>query len=454
MDTIVDYLSSYAVDMSYDSLPKEVVHRAKQITVDALGCGLGAFNTDAGRIVREVASAVTLKQHGATILGTGHKTTADLAAFANGTMVRYLDFNDAYMGSDAGHPSDQIPIILAAAEAAGADGRTTVAGIVLAYEVQCRLVDAASIRPRGWDQGTYGGIASAAGVARVMGLSKREAYNAISLAATTSVALGQARYGTLSMWKGAAVPYAGRTGVFACLLAQRGMTGPDPAFQGKAGFFAAVVERPFTLGPFGGGGHAYKIMESRIKRFPSGYHSQAVAEAALALRPKIGRPEDVREILLEIHHHAIDVMAGDEEKWKPATRETADHSIPFVIAMALTYGDIRLEDYEEGRYLDPGIRETMSKVKVRESEESNRAWPEATLTDLAVTMRDGSRHALRVSYHRGHYKNPMTDQELEAKFRSLANKVLPPRQISAALECMWHLEDAKDIGSLMASLKA
>ncbi len=177
---------------------------------------------------------------GATIWGTGHKTLPDLATFANGSFVRYLDFNDTYLSKEPAHPSDNIPAVLAVGEIVRASGKRVIQAIALAYEIHCRLCDAAALRPRGWDHVTYGPFSSALATAKVMKLSEARTLQAINLAGVANVALRQTRVGDLSMWKACAFSNAARNGVFAALLAQRGMTGPSPIFEGEKGFMKLV----------------------------------------------------------------------------------------------------------------------------------------------------------------------------------------------------------------------
>jgi 2-methylcitrate dehydratase len=292
----VEHLTSYADSLKFEQFPSDVIHQAKRLTIDALGCAVGGFTSDPSRIARQVAME-TAAPWRATVLATGHKTYPDLAAFANGTMIRYLDYNDTYINKDTCHPSDNIAAILAAAEAAGVDGKVLITGIVLAYEIECRFCDTGSRTGKGWDQGTYGVLSSALGAAKVMGLSKQEMAQALSIACVSSLSLSQTRVGTLSMWKGSAVPNAGRQAVFSALLAQKGMTGPDPIFEGTWGFFRMVSGGPFDLGTFGGDlDQPFKIMASRIKPFPTGYYSQTAIEGAIKLRQELQRLEEIEEV--------------------------------------------------------------------------------------------------------------------------------------------------------------
>ena len=274
---IADRLAEYTKSLRYDDLPPAVVHEVKRRLLDSLGCAFGAWNAPPCRIARKLAQSVKLA-HGATLWGTSHKTVPDLATFANGALVRYLDFNDTYLAKEPAHPSDNIAAVLAVGEAARASGQLVIQAIALAYEVQCRLCDAASLRLRGWDHVTYGPFSSALAAAKVMKLSKAKTLQAINLAGVANIALRQTRVGDLSMWKACAFSNAARNGVFAAMLARQGMTGPAPIFEGEKGFMN-LVSGPFDLPPFGGededtrgsssvqdSRHLYQTVPGRIPR--------------------------------------------------------------------------------------------------------------------------------------------------------------------------------------------
>src|SRR4051812_25061992 len=281
MMTLVEQLSRYAAGLAYESLPSEVVHQAKRLIVDTVGCALGGYWSDPARIARDLAATVRSSEP-VTVIGSGEHTSVDLATFANGVAIRFLDYNDGYTSTgESGHPSDSIAAVLSVAELRRRSGREVITATVLAYEVFCRVCDAVDLKPLGFDHVTVGGMASAAAAARLQGLGKAEIEQAFNLAIAPNVALYQTRIGNVSMWKGCAYANASRNAVFASMLAARGMTGPAPIFEGVGGYFKAVTRAPFQLARFGGKESPYKILECSIKRFPLGQYSQTVVEAAL-----------------------------------------------------------------------------------------------------------------------------------------------------------------------------
>ena len=450
MPTIAEQMSSWTVGLHYSHLPAEVAHLAKRMIIDTIGCAIGAYTSEPSKIARYLASTVTSTQP-CTVIGSGQTTSPDLATFANGVMIRYLDYNDGYTSQESGHPSDSIAAVLSATEMAGLGGRRAITATVAAYEAFCRLGDAATLRYRGYDHVTNGCVASVLGATRSLGLSEEQTHQALNLGIAPNIALGQTRGGVLSHWKGCAYANASRNAVFATLLAQQGLTGPAPIFEGEHGFFRAVTQEPYALKPFGGEGIPYKITECSIKQFPLGQYSQTVVQAALEAREKMPAVvvEDIAEVNIRTLQKAIDIMAGDEEKWDPKSRETADHSMPYTTAVALTYGLVHQSHFDEQYYRSPQLLDLTRRVKVAVSEEANQRAPEAMLCDVEVVTNSGERYSAEIPYHKGHYKNPMTDAEVEAKFRSLAQDFLSPAQTDTLLEKLWNLEQVEDIGEVI-----
>lgn len=446
--TIAERLSEYASTLRYEDLPADVVHRAKCFFVDSFGCALGGYDSEPVDIARALAANITSKQP-ARIFCSGETTSLDLAVFANAAMVRYLDFNDGYIGLEAGHPSDNIAGIVTAGEVAKADGKTLIVATVIAYEVFGRMCDTLNIKPMGFDHVTIGAMASVLSIARVLGLTQAQMTEALNLIVAGNVALYQTRIGNVSMWKGCAYANASRNAVFAAQLAARGMTGPSPIFEGRAGYFKAVSQRPFELAPFGGkSGSSFKIMDCLIKRYPLGQYSQSVVDAAIQARARAGDVNNIASVEVRTLHTAVSMMAGDPEKWRPANRESADHSMPYTAGIALMYGEIKEEHFDDPYLHDPALLELVSRIKCVVSEEANGREPEAMLCDLDVILKDGRRESVRVEYHRGHSKNFMSDAEIEEKYYSLAEGVLPRPRAQALAAQLWKLEELKDPGVL------
>jgi 2-methylcitrate dehydratase len=251
------------------------------------------------------------------------------------------------------------------------------------------------------------------------------------------------------MWKGCAYANASRNAVFATLLAQRGLTGPAPVFEGHGGYINTVHRGPFELAPFGGPGQPFKIAECSIKRFPLGQYAQTVVQAALEVRAQLPHVHEIAAVHIETLQTAVNIMAGDAEKWRPTNRETADHSMPYTAAVALRYGTVNQGHFDDAYLQDNDLLELTSKVNVQVSEEANRRVPEAMLCKVEVVTTAGQRYASEVAYHKGHYKNPLSDAELEEKYRALVGDVLPSHQADALLDRLWHLEEVTNMGEVV-----
>ena len=447
MPTVAEMLSDYATSLRYGDLPDDVVHLAKRMIIDTLGCALGGYYSEPARIAREVASTVTSNPAG-RVLGSGQLTSPDLATFANGVMIRYLDFNDGYTSRESGHPSDSIAATLTCSDTGRAGGKGLITATVLAYEAFCRICDAVDIKPMGFDHVTVGCIASILGAAKSMGLDREQTLQALNLGIAPNLALYQTRIGDVSMWKGCAYANASRNAVFAVTLARMGLTGPSPIFEGDGGYFKAVTRQHFEVEPFGGPGQPFKIGECSIKRFPLGQYSQTVVQAALEVRDELPGIDDIAQVKVSTLQTAVNIMAGDPEKWHPLNRETADHSMPYTVAVALMYGGVDQSHFDDEYLQDRRLLDLVSRVEVSVSEEANQMAPEAMLCEVEVVTDNGERHSRRVAYHKGHYRNPLSDSELEDKFRSLAGPVLAGDQIDRLLDRLWRLEETDDLGEI------
>ena len=449
-------LAEFACSLKFEDLSPSVVHEVKRRVIDSLGCALGAWNEEPCAIARKVASEFSAK-NGATIIGTKHQAPPDWAAFATGCCIRYFDYNDTYLSKEPAHPSDNIAAALAAAESVGANGRDLIAAIALAYEVQCRLCDAASIRARGWDHVTYGAFSTALATAKLMKLNPEKTRHAVNIAGVACAAMRQARVGELSHWKGVAFANAARHGVYSALLARAGMTGPAPIFEGQMGF---EKELGVSLGNVGelfankaeampGEGPASMILKTSIKFWPAEYHSQSAIEAALFLRKQIEDLSTVRSMLIESHDASVDIIGSEPEKWKPQSRETADHSLPYITAVALIDGEITDKQFEPARFTEPAIIKFLENVKVKRNDELSGLYAEAVANIVHIELKDGRTLTKRVDYPLGNAKNRLKDVELEGKVTALMAPALGEDKVKKILAHAWKLDEAPNVTELM-----
>src|SRR5215471_1138846 len=449
---IAESLSSYTKSLDFTSLPERTVHETKKRIVDSLACGIGAFNAEPVRIARETALDAS-DPRGATILGTRKRSTADLAAFANGMMVRYFDYNDTYLSLEPAHPSDNIGPCIAVAAQQSSSGKQLLLSIALAYEIQCRLCDAADIRHRGWDHVCYGLVSVAIASGWLMRLSQEQLTQAVNISLSSHITMRQVRAGELSMWKGVSFPNAARNAVFSAMLASRGMTGPSPIFEGEMGFFKQISGTfEIDTESFGGRKGSFKIDETYLKYFPAEIHSQSAIWAALEARKEIPNIGDIVSVEIASHEAGYNILGKDPEKWTPATKETADHSLPYIVTRALFDGKVDNSTYTPRKFKDPTILEFLKKVTVVEDKELSQMYPEAVANSVTVTLNSGKTVTKQVNYHKGHPKNPMSDKDVEDKFRRLTAKQYGKSQADKILKTIWDLDKVKDVDKMLPTL--
>ncbi len=448
--TLAEKLARFGRDLRYQNLPPEVAHEVKRRLIDTLGCALGAWRSIPCKIARKIAARSPLS-YGAHILGTDITTTPDLAAFANGAAIRYLDYNDTYLSKEPAHPSENITAALAVSELANANGKRLIEAIVLGYEVQCLLCDAAALRPLGWDHVTYGSFSTALLASKLWKLSEEKTVHALGLSGNANNALRQTRVGHLSMWKGLAFANAARNGVFAAELAKLGMTGPAPIFEGEKGFMK-IVSGAFELpelrpeGPF-------KIMQTYIKYYPVEYHAQSGVQAALNLREKLPTldPDKIESIKILTSDISYEIIGNDPDKWHPQSRETADHSLPYIVAVALMDAKVGLPQFNPRHLADQRLQALIQKVKVSSDKAHSAAYPEAIGNTVSVKIQ-GKTWAEKVDHPKGFPKNKMSDAEIEAKFIRMAAPLLSKTSMKNIFDTIWQLETLRSVHTLLPLL--
>lgn len=451
MRSLARKMAEWSSAFSYGLMSSEEAEEFKKRLVDTVAVAVGALEEAPVKIARSLAEATASPELSATLWGTGRRGFVEQVAFANACAVRYLDFNDTYLSKEALHPSDMIPALVAAAEAVDADGRRLMEGMAVAYEVASRLADAFSVRSRGFDHVTYIAIGTAAGVSKVLGLEEDATENAINIAATIAPALRQTRAGEISMWKACAAANAAKDGLIAALLASRGMTGPSPVFEGKFGFFNVISKEPFDVEL----GRPLKVMENSIKNWPVEYHSMSAVEAAIRLRERLGalRAEDVESVEIKTFTVSYKIIVEDPEKWDPKTRETADHSLPYIVATALLDGDVWVESFRPERVLAGDVRSVMKRTRVEVEPEFDKVYPRGIPNRITVRLKDGRTATEESTYPPGHFMNPLSREGVERKFWRLARGRLKEELARDFLSGAWNLEKVDDVGSLMRKVR-
>jgi 2-methylcitrate dehydratase len=449
--TQVDRLAEFVCRARFEDISEPACGQLKLRILDSLGCALGALGAKVpeiiGEQVRELGGAPLC-----TLIAAG-TSAPDRAALYNGTLVRYLDFNDSFLApGETCHPSDNLAPVLAAAEYAHADGRTLLSALAVAYQVQTRLSEVAPVRAKGFDHTTQGAYAVAAGVAKALGLDERRTANAIAIAGTSLNALRVTRTGSLSHWKGLAYPATASGATHAALLAMRGITGPREVFEGNKGFIEAI-SGPFELD--WRQENLESVARTILKRFNAEIHSQSAIEALLELRSEHKLSADqVARVELDTFQVAYDIIGGGEEgsKYEVRSKEEADHSLPYLLAVALIDGQVLPEQYLPDRIAAGDVQELLRRVDVRPDPELSRRFPEQHSARVKVHLRD--RRVLEREQHdyEGFHTRPMSWQLVAAKFDRLAERHTDPEMQARIKDAVASLDElqVEDLTGLLA----
>ncbi len=448
--TEVDQLVSFVVGAGPESLSEEARRQLKVRILDSLGVAVGALDAEPIAMIRthtEEFGGAPL----ATLIGGG-RTAPDRAAFHNGALVRYLDFMDSYVAAgETCHPSDNLAPVLAAAEHARASGEEFLVALAVAYQVHARLSDAAPVRARGFDHTTQGAYAVAAGVTKALRLDAARTANAIAISGTANNALRVTRTGALSHWKGLAYPHTAFAGTHAAFLAMRGITGPPEVFEGGKGFKETIA------GPFAidwAREDLERVRRTIIKKYDAEIHSQSAIEGALELQARHGfRGADVERVEIEIFDVAFHIIGGGEEGDKTAvrTKEEADHSLPYMVAVALLDGHVLPEQYRAERIRRDDVQDLLRRVHVRASADHSARFPDEMPATVTITLKDGRRLSIDKADYEGFHTRPMAWDAVVAKFDRLAAAHAGPELRAAIAETVARLERVA-VGELAALL--
>ena len=443
--SIASTLAAYAAELEFDQIPHDVVDQLKLHLIDGLGCALGAV--DAKPVVAARAAAYELsKPDSCTLIGGEFRASVEMATFANSVAVRYLDYCDVYLGKEVTPPAATAISAFAMGEATSASGKACLTSLAVIYESLLRLCAATSLRRRGWDTVSFGAIASALGAARAFSLDKRQTEQALAIATVASTGLLRARLGELSMWKAAASANAARYGVFAAVLAKHGMTGPDSIFEGEFGLLQSVT------GPFELPEQTWRSRDVMIKRYPAQVFTQTAIEAAISLSVRVDK-RDIKTVDVATFKRAADA-AGDPHYWTPTTRETADHSLPYVISAALNDGNLTPLQFDSAHLNDPVLFALMRKVSVHEDPELSRQFPMAMPARLRIECYSGQVEQAEVAIPFGHPARPMDTAAVDAKFMALAAPAVGDQAAHDLLDRLGRLESLDDLSPIAEILGA
>ena len=418
--TEVQELAKFVTSRSYKDLSKEAVRALKIRLLDSLGCAIGALKGEPVKMLKE-----QLDDFGGNPLVSligGGKTAPDRAAFYNSALVRYLDFNDSYLAkNETCHPSDNIGSVLAATEYADKNGKDFLTALAIAYQVQCRLSDVAPVRDKGFDHTVQGAFAVAAATAYSLGLDAEKTANAIAIAATAYNALRVTRTGNLSNWKGLAFPSTGWTSVHSAFLAMRGITGPEEVFEGNKGF-KETISGDFKID--WEKENLEKVNDTIIKKFNAEIHSQATLEGVQDMMVMYKfNPKDIKSIVLNTFDVAFNIIGGGEEGAKKniSTKEEADHSLPYMMAVLLLDGNVLPAQYLPERILRDDVQQLLQKVQVNQKKEYSENFPKEMDCDITITLKDGTKYQIDKKDYKGFISRPASWEMIVEKFNNLSS---------------------------------
>lgn len=432
-DQSVQALANYVHGLQFAELPAQAVHEARRRIVDSVACAAAGFAEPFCQQMQAMAARYAGPLT-ARLWGSGQSTSVEMAAFTNGTLLRYLDLSDTVLSSSNGHPSDMMGGLVAVAEATDSPGRELVVAVVAAYEVYVSLCDAVGMAVKGVDQGTAAAVGMAAGAARLLGLDAMQTAHALSLCLAANVHLYNVRCGELSDWKGCGGPNGARNGVFAALMAQAGMTGPSDVVQGRGGLQSILGAFEWCVGQ-----GMPLIVNTHLKRHPVCYHGQSAVDAALVLREQVAASA-VQSIQIETYEAAYQAMGSDAQRWAPRNRETADHSLPYAVATAWLDGQLLSSAYGPEQLARSDVQAFMGRISVVRSSAMTQAFPAQAQTRISVTDRQGQVHSYLQPNPRGHAHDPMTDTELQAKFVDLFAPWGDEVHAHHVLQVLWQVD--------------
>jgi len=454
MDSISRTMAKFTLGLTYERIPQAAVHEAKRFLLDSVGCALAALDHEdmeqAHRYVRALGGA---KQ--ATVIGHGTKTDIADAALMNALLIRAMDYNDIYWKQDPSHPSDIIPAALAPAEWKGRSGGELLVGILIAYELEMRLCLAADpgVREVGWHHASLTQFASPFVAGRMLGLSEDELVAACGISGSSHFTLGGVVAGHLTNMKNTADPMATEAGVRAALLASTGYTGPTELFEGKEGVFQVLKNVRWDAAAMTDGlGERFLITECGYKAFPTeALTHQPITALLEAMSENSVAPDAVAEILVKTTTRGADILS-DPSKYDPKTKETADHSLPYCIAVAAAKGNVLPSHFEEEALFDPSIRGFLPRIKVVADSEIDRLFPKVKRAIVTVTTTDGRSFTRQEDYAKGSPERPLSDEDVVDKFRSNAKHAMTAKALDRIVDATFHLERFDTTGEYMRCL--
>jgi len=453
-DSITQKMAQFALSLTYDRIPAPARKEAKRFLLDSVGCALAALDHEDMRQAYEYVRGLGGCEQ-ASIIGHGTRTNMANAALMNSLLIRAMDYNDIYWKQDPSHPSDILPAALAPAEYRGLSGKDLLVGILICYELEMRLCLAADpgVREVGWHHASLTQFVSPLVAARMLGLSADQAVAACGISGSSHFTLGGVVAGHLTNMKNTADPMTTEAGVRAAMLASTGYSGPVELFEGKEGVFEVLSNVKWDPEKILGGlGREFLITECGYKAFPTeALTHQPITAVLEVMRENDIDPQGVTEVLVRTTTRGADILS-DPSKYEPRTKETADHSLPYCIAVAVTKGNVLPSDFEEEALTDPFVWEMLPKIRVVAEPEIDALFPKVKRAIVSVTTEDGTSYTRQEDHAKGSTERPLSDEELIEKFRANASGTMTNGAMDRIVETTFALEEISNVGQYMRFL--
>lgn len=451
-------LAAFIKALEFSEIPSDVIRSTKNCILDSIGTAVAGSVTPASRMARDVVAGGAGKEGESTLIGGGMKVSCVDAAMLNGTSAHSIEMDD-FHNKGGVHPAVAvIPAALSVAEKKRSTGSELLVAVIVGYEAMCRVGIATCVGQleRGFHPtATCGVFGSASAAGRLWGLDGNELANALGIAGSFA--------GGLREWKAAGaltkplqVGRASQNGVFATILASVGYTGPTTVIEGEMGFCSAYSygNKGNLEEAFDGLGKTFVMERISFKPYASCRHTHPAIDGVIQLKAEHGfEVSEIEDILVKIAKEMYrGVMWPEERKYKPQTVTDAQFSLPYCTAAALSRGNVLLEEFTQGSISDPKLLELASRVRAEVSPECEQVYPQLLRQIVEITLRDGGRYVKQVDYCKGEPENPMTKQEFEEKFLSLASPVIGSSQAARVVEIIDNLEAQEELDGLFELL--
>jgi 2-methylcitrate dehydratase len=451
MEYITEKIADYAVNLKYEDISPEAIKEVKRFLLDSVGCAYGGSSTKDVNIFIDYYKDIGGKPE-ASIFNSNLKFPNANATLLNSLMIRALDYNDIYWEEDPSHPSDIIPAALTPAEILGKSGKDLITAIILAYEFEMRMCEIAhpGIRERKWHHATLTAFVSPIVAGKMMDLALEQIAHAIGISGSYHATYGAVTAGHLTMMKNTVDPLATQSGVIAAELAKRGYEGPAHVIDGKEGLAQTIVGGDWDIeGLVRDLGKGYRITRCSMKAFPTEALTHSPFTALLKIRKEHDiKNENIEEITIKTVARAADILS-DPSKYRPTTRETADHSLPYCIAALILDGKLTTAQFTKERINAPDIKDMIRRVKVLAEPPYEKMFPEKKPAGAIIKTKDGKTFEAEVDFPKGDYRNPLTDDELLAKFDSMVLEQISKEKRDKIVHMIWNLEDVENVKDLM-----